>query len=166
MHRRYDVWSLACIILEVLVYILEEGAIAIQQFAEERRNEPVQGAFYTGNEAKKLKQCVEQRLARYKQQGTESSGHQIYLNSVLDLLGKMFSVDQRKRPSSAVVQSELERFGSGKFSMIYEGVSQEQKRLWVTGFPITKGFVELYWKEGSETKSFLDAYANPIGRSV
>ena len=160
MNRRYDVWSLACIILEVLVFILEKGTNALEQFEEERRKEPIQGAFYTGNEDKKLKQCVEQRLAKYKRQGTVSSGHQVYLNSVLDLLSKMFSVDQRKRPSSAVVQSELERFAKGKFSMILEGVSQEQKKEWLTNFPITKGFVELCWEEGSEAKSFLDAYAN------
>ena len=154
VHRRYDIWSLACIMLEVLVFILENGAEGVESFEKERREEPVQGAFYTGNDEKRLKQCVQKRLARYAAETLDTKANRIYLSELLDLLKKMFDVDQRSRPSSDIVHGELDRFAKG----IYGGtVSKRQKELWVVNNPIPTGFTELCWEGPTEVQSFLDA---------
>ncbi len=154
VHRRYDVWSLACIMLEVLVFILDKGTEGVESFEKERREEPLQGAFYTGNDEKRLKRCVQRRLAKYEAENLDAKANRIYLSELLDLMKKMFDVDQHSRPSSAFVHQELYSFANG----IYGGVvSKRQKDEWVEKNPIPGGFTELCWQGPTGVQSFLYA---------
>ena len=154
VHRRYDVWSLACIMTEVLVYIIESGSKALQAFEDQRQEESPKGAFYTGVDTKTLKDCVQRRLQKNGAEFILYDGDRFYLNRVLDLLLSMFEINQHNRPSSAIVCSELKRFTKG----IYSGVaSKKQKDAWQAKNPVPKGFIELCWQDPTGIQSFLDA---------
>ena len=154
VHRRYDVWSLACIMLEVLVFILENGTEGVESFEKDRREEPVPGAFYTGNDERRLKRCVQERLSLFEAESFDAKASQIYMGELLDLLRTMFSVDQHRRPSSATVYQMLDRFTKGIFGGV---VSKRQKESWVVKNPIPKGSTELCWEGDTGAQSFLDA---------
>lgn len=155
IHRSYDIWSLACIMLEVLVFILDEGTSGLESFEKQRREEPLQGTFYTGGTETKLKPSVQRLLDRYIKGDYQYKADQDYVGRVIDLLGKMFSINQRNRPTSSDVYADLDRFSKG----ILGGMaSTQQKELWLSKYPVPPGCMELGWCGPSkEVRSFLDA---------
>lgn len=97
-NRAYDVWSLACIMTEVIEYITQGGSAGFRSFRERRFKEdqssssfwkPRQGGGY------EVKPSVQATLSRFR------SFNDQYLNMVTDLLESMFSIDPLLRPPIA-----------------------------------------------------------------
>jgi serine/threonine protein kinase len=111
----YDVFSLACIMLEVLVYIFNDGSDGVLDFEDERRQAKRGLCFHDG---KHLHQCVIDMMSNLHGQDIPVSLRQAqmmqrrsYLDDTLDFLAKMFDSDPKQRPSSAKVVAEFERIG-------------------------------------------------------
>lgn len=89
--RAYDIWSLACVSVEIIAFIIE-GVGAADKFFKERQLEDAEGfgKFWTtgSNSAPMLKNCVQSRLNRYKSLGDK------YLNRVVKQIEDMFKVNE------------------------------------------------------------------------
>jgi serine/threonine protein kinase len=92
-NRAYDVWSLACIMTEVVEYITQGGAKGFKAFRERRLKEDCSSAAFWKVDKDKyvLRTSVQITLDR-------SRGQDQYLNMVIDLLENMFSIDPLQRP--------------------------------------------------------------------
>jgi len=110
----YDVWSLACIYTEVLVFILKGGSSTIKNFEDLRRLEKRDLCFHNGNYGdNSLKSCVRDTLEelRYsdKPEAATTLGYpRSYLFEIIDLVYEMFHGDPRMRLSSEQVVEKLE----------------------------------------------------------
>lgn len=104
-NRKYDIWSLACIMIEVVIY-LREGADAVNKFAEDLENddnlETRSQTFWKQDQGKYiLKKPVTSLLELMK--GSSDS----YLKQVETLLQKMLSIDTDSRPTMPEVCAAL-----------------------------------------------------------
>jgi serine/threonine protein kinase len=92
--RAYDVWSMACIMTEVIEYIMH-GSAGFKRFREQRFGEDrLSAAFWTGdsNGGYRLKSAVE--LVLYKFEESQDR----YLITVTNLIRTMFSIEPLQRP--------------------------------------------------------------------
>jgi serine/threonine protein kinase len=103
----YDVWSLACIMVEVLVFIFNEESAGIPEFEDARRNEEPDGrglCFHKGTRGNSsLKKCVRATLDKLKDplDAAATPGQPpSYLDDVVRLIDSMFIIDPKKRHSS------------------------------------------------------------------
>lgn len=144
IDRKYDVWSLACIMLEVLIFILDRGPEGVKEFEKRRRNEQVPGAFYSMTPVAQLKPCVQGMLCQYEGDASNAETGCHYLSNVVELLKQMFDIDHKNRPSSQTVHDRL--------SKIIE--VQVENEFHVSNMP---GEYELGWRGNSGLlHSFLD----------
>jgi serine/threonine protein kinase len=93
--RAYDVWSMACIMTEVIEYIMH-GSAGFGKFREQRFEEGrLSAAFWTkhDNGGYGLKNAVELVLCKFE----ETQDH--YLIMVTNLIRTMFSIDPLQRPT-------------------------------------------------------------------
>ncbi len=105
--RKYDVWSLACIMLEVIIFILDRGPEGVKEFEKRSRNEEVAGAFYSTIPVAQLKLCVKGMLCQYERDASNAETGCHYLSNVVELLKQMFNIDHKNRPSSQTVHDRL-----------------------------------------------------------
>lgn len=101
--REYDVWSLACVSVEVLAFIVD-GADAPERFSQERKQEDLHSYsnfWKTTSGVDVLKESVQRRLARYRQQGDE------YLTRVAEQVEKMFQVERSEPVTAKACHREL-----------------------------------------------------------
>uniref|UniRef100_A0A4E9ECU0 non-specific serine/threonine protein kinase n=1 Tax=Gibberella zeae TaxID=5518 RepID=A0A4E9ECU0_GIBZA len=107
----YDVWSLACIMVEVLVYVfdikeLQQKKTPIAQFHEAIRSSPLNECFY--DDARSVKRCVNETLTKIENFVLFDKAHQNYKASVITLLRDMFNRNPRRRLSSSQVAERLQ----------------------------------------------------------
>ncbi|KAL6718834.1 hypothetical protein ACLMJK_003068 [Lecanora helva] len=109
VKNKCDVWSYACITLEVLMYISElSGAEEVKRFEEVVDSEEPCCAFF-GSDSK-LKPCVEkalQDISGSAETGIEQRRQNDWATDVTELLRNMFNFNPELRPSSADVASSL-----------------------------------------------------------
>lgn len=106
LHLSYDTWSLACVLLEVLLFVTFKGPSSVKAFYRERFNEdrPNNNASFwtTGNDGKpKLRPSVEHKIQQLIQRGDPD------LARVAREISRMLSIDERDRP---VVSKSLKVF--------------------------------------------------------
>jgi len=103
--NKYDVWSFACIVLEVMIYLFEEnGKKQLVSFDQNLASELPRWSFY-GRESQ-LKLCVQQALDRiggHIQSGSEGPGYDAWALEIVQLLKEMFDFEPETRPSSTEV---------------------------------------------------------------
>ena len=103
--QAYDVWSMACVLTEIIEYVYRRnGCQAIEEFRERRTadNSNTHEAFWTpDNGGYKLRSSVEAILGEYKRATDQ------YLRQVADLLEKMFAVEELRRPSMVQCSQRL-----------------------------------------------------------
>jgi serine/threonine protein kinase len=110
---KYDIWSLGCVALEVLVHTCLGGMEAVEDFQDERRRDGPPGAFHTSQgKHSELQTCVQNQLDALKTGQTStyswSSPMQIYMHDLVNLLQKMLSIREDDRPDAPEVAGELE----------------------------------------------------------
>ncbi|KAI9744084.1 MAG: hypothetical protein M1818_002236 [Claussenomyces sp. TS43310] len=100
----YDVWSLACIMLEVLTYIFKDGPIGVENF---EKNRIIKGgrAFHDRNG--NLKGCVKSEIGSLRNLDVANDVSSSYLNGTLNILCRMLSIDPTQRPVSEQVVSQF-----------------------------------------------------------
>jgi len=144
----YDVWSLGCIMVEVLIHMLNQQSLEVfdRKLAEDQHV-----GFSTGTE---LKECVTSSLQNL-QDTVPDTAQEIYIVAVIELIRKMLSHDIKDRPFSWEVYEELERAeGSSKdLPMQLDGISRKVKQHQLRD---GTGFRELGWDNGGSVVSFAD----------
>jgi serine/threonine protein kinase len=97
-NRAYDVWSMACIMTEVIVYITQ-GAEGFRSFRKRRFDEEESCAAFwkkgSGEGSYELKVSVQETLNRFRK--TQDR----YLIMVTDLITSMFHINPLQRPPIA-----------------------------------------------------------------
>lgn len=94
--RAYDVWSTACIMTEVIEYIMGGGSRAYIFFRDRRIDEDKSSAAFwkvAPDGRYELKKIVQETLARFR------AYQDRYLDLVVNLLDTMFSIDPLLRPT-------------------------------------------------------------------
>ncbi len=108
IKNKYDVWSYACIVLEVMIFLFEEdGKEKREQFEIDLDNEPPGQAFYGD---RKLKHCVETAMGQvsgHAMVGSERPGYDAWGDGMAQLLRDMFCFKPEYRPSSSDVFERL-----------------------------------------------------------
>ena len=104
----YDIWSLACIIVECLNYILElEAGGSSQVLSDKLESEGSGQAFHhNGN----LKRCIDKLISDIRGKDavvTNSSGFDLWTFDVAGLLTSMFDCHPQRRPKSKEVFGRL-----------------------------------------------------------
>ncbi|KAH7198906.1 kinase-like domain-containing protein [Fusarium flagelliforme] len=144
----YDVWSLGCIMVEVLIHMLPLQTLEDfdQRLAEEQ---PV--GFFTGTE---LKQCVASFLQDLQAMFHDTPQGQ-YMVTVSELIGRMLSHDIKERPFSEEVFDELER---AKKEFVDPSKQRDRITPAVKAYNLLDGtgFKELGWDNGQSIVSFAD----------
>ncbi|XEU97478.1 hypothetical protein FSHL1_002764 [Fusarium sambucinum] len=144
----YDVWSLGCIMVEVLINIL--GPPTLEAFDQELAEEKNAG-FCTGTD---LKKCVTSSLQDLQAKFHDTpQGH--YMVTVAELILKMLSHDVKKRPYSWQVFDALQKAESGLNNPSEQRDSITPKVNAYT-IPDGAGFKELGWDNGQSIVSFAD----------
>ncbi|KAI6749334.1 hypothetical protein HG530_015173 [Fusarium avenaceum] len=99
----YDVWSLACIMIEVLIHLLDTQTL--DDFDKKLETEPV-GRFWIGNV---LKQGVMDSFEHFRQRFIHDTDQSQYMEDVIQLLHNMLVHDKHKRVHSQEVVQGLEK---------------------------------------------------------
>lgn len=165
----YDVWQLACIMTEVLIWMTEtvhhrdkdqpeERGHAIKTFRQEKRDEDGHDAFYTiaaqdGSRKTSLKEVVSEKLRSLQSGDTEDADVQDYMEKIVDILRGMFKIDPLQRYHSHKVLRRLE-----EANQRYETSRQRP------GDPVSqkireyapRDFHEVGWQDQTEIRSFLE----------
>jgi serine/threonine protein kinase len=145
----YDVWSLACIMIEVLIQLLDTQTLS--DFDEKLETEPV-GRFWTENE---LKSGVFDCLEDFQQKFIHDSDQSQYMKEIIQLLQKMLIHDRHKRAHSTEVVQRLEK-AETNFRDLRRGVDPVGLRVKRHENNQWKGFQELGWHNGSAIVPFSE----------
>lgn len=110
ISRPYDIWSLGCIFLEVILWAFavkggnkEEFAVA-RLVTESRSNVCTDSFWYTDGRGIKLKPAVVQRLKEIRY---ISEGWGVFYD-LAQLTARMLTINPMERPRAAVLRSDLE----------------------------------------------------------
>lgn len=166
----YDVWQLACIMTEVLIWItekdqyrekeqLEEKGQAIKRFRKEKRNEDGSDAFFTiktqpdGTRTRSLKEAVLEKLRSLQSGDMENVDMEEYMERIVGILRGMFRIDPLKRYHSYKVLRKLEEVNQKWVTSkqrpgdrVYQKIRDYSRR----------DFHEVGWQDEGEIRSFLE----------
>ena len=145
----YDVWSYSCIVLEVMLFLLEENRQAkLEQFEIDMTSEIPEWAFYT---AGKLKSCVDTALKQLEDRkiGSEGSPYEIWVKKTVEYLRKMFSIQPQARPSSTAVAEQFRVFHDEYTKEPSDELRRELDEFGEQEFP-KKTFDQVYWSTSEE----------------
>ena len=156
----YDVWSLACIMLEVLIFWLDTASPSpLAAFDAERNAEKPEGTFFTRTA---VKACVGAKIAALRASSVAAEPSSVsrnnYLESVFGLLLEMFCFAKKDRPFAGKVSDRLinarERYDNdrqGTGELLHDQIRKEM----IDG---GQGYREIGWWDGGRLRSFLDMY--------
>ncbi|CAF3495459.1 unnamed protein product [Fusarium graminearum] len=144
----YDVWSMGCIMVEVLIHMLHLQTLETfdQKLAEEQHI-----GFFTGSD---LKQCVDSFLKDLQEMFRNThQGH--YMVTLSELIRRMLSHDIKKRPFCWEVFDEL---GRAEKELMDPSTLRDRITPAVKAHNLSDGagFKELGWDNGQSIVSFAD----------
>jgi serine/threonine protein kinase len=164
----YDVWSLACIMLEAFVFIYRGGSSGIEAFESDRRAEERALSFHDGNGANaRLKTCVDRLLDEFRTLHIGFSDptprQQSYLGDVVDMLYGMFRSDPLCRISSEDVVTKLKEI---KIEHAHDDAPDDPILRRMNTTPTPPGFTEVGWSRAPKDPapvflSFYQMYGTP-----
>ncbi|KAG5793153.1 hypothetical protein H9Q69_007812 [Fusarium xylarioides] len=155
----YDVWSLGCIMVEVLIHLLgkdlqafDKALAGLHQTAKEPSGWK-QVRFF--EEPNKLRQCVTDSFKTFENEFQNDSAQNEYMKDVVRLLRNMLDHDKKNRAYSWKVTQKLD-----EARVKFEAIRTDGDSLVVAvdkhGFQDRKGFKELGWRNGPEIVSFSE----------
>ncbi|KAH7143770.1 kinase-like domain-containing protein [Dactylonectria macrodidyma] len=162
----YDVWSLACIMLEVLIFLLDQPlkrgteSSDLHEFDESLNKETPKLVFFGDLD---VKACVHQKIRFIEQKFLNTTPkdeiHDQYVIEMCKLLREMFSHNKSLRPHSGAVSKRLERAKT-----VYQDACRQRGDELRTSIKTKKfdagdisGFREIGWlDDDNKVASFLD----------
>ena len=158
VKNNYDVWSYACISLEVAIYIFEsDGVKSLERFEELSTKEPPGQAFH-GNG--KLKNCVVNamhRLCGDDIAATKRHDFASWAFGLTQLLNRMLSIEPIDRPSSREVVKELKELQGIYITGPDDIVKAALRNTTRQQYP-KKEYDEAQWQNKQSTTSFIDMF--------
>ncbi|KAI1033793.1 hypothetical protein LB503_011017 [Fusarium chuoi] len=155
----YDVWSLGCIMVEVLIHLLRKDLHAFDKALaglQETAKEPSgwkHGGFF--EEPNGLKQCVTDSFKVFESEFQNDSSQTAYMKDVVKLLRRMLDHDKKTRVYPSTVTQKLDE-AREKFEAIRTDGDSLVVAVDKQGFQDKKGFKELGWCNGPEIVSFSE----------
>lgn len=166
----YDVWQLACIMIEVLIWITgkdqyrekdqpDEKGYVIKTFRQEKKDEDGQDAFFTilaqpdGARTRSLKKVVSEKLRSLQSGDTEDADVEEYMERTVEILRGMFRIDPLKRYHSHKALKKLEEVND-KYVMSRQKPGDRVSQKIRDYSP--RDFHEVGWQDGGEIRSFLE----------
>ena len=141
VKNKCDVWSLACIILEVLVVLSGANGPELWKSFEQSMNEGQPGCAFFGNT--EFKSCVVEALKDVRRDP--------WRRDAVTLLEEMFNFDPNLRPPSELVAEKLQTLSDACAGTQTNGSKVEMRK------PVSEecnGFEEVYWHTADGDKSF------------
>ncbi|KAL7756827.1 hypothetical protein ACKLNR_013820 [Fusarium oxysporum f. sp. zingiberi] len=142
----YDVWSLGCIMVEVLIHLLDEDLNGFDS--------KLQGPFYI-KEPNGLKKCVTDSFRRFEQAFQHDSDQTEYMKDIVALLQNMLNYDKNNRAYSSTVTQKLDE-ARGNLEALRDGRNQLVVAVEKQGFKDWKGFRKVGWHKGTSIVSFSE----------
>lgn len=144
----YDVWSLGCIMVEVLIHMLDLQTL---EAFDQGLGEEEQAGFSTGTD---LKQCVNSSLEEIRHVSRDSA-ERCYMATITDLIRAMLRHDVKSRPYSWEVFDELREAETVLMDL---PIPRDQIHPAITQYVLENeiGFQELGWDDGHSIVSFAD----------
>ncbi|KAM6530408.1 hypothetical protein FALCPG4_008535 [Fusarium falciforme] len=112
---KYDVWSLACIMTEVLIYLLnrqtpgevptENPLVRFDRSLDQRTQSEFNGRFF---DQRGVKECVTTTIEAFRDRFSPESPASRYMSTIIDLLSGMFQYHNHERISSQDVVDKLD----------------------------------------------------------
>jgi serine/threonine protein kinase len=169
--QNYDVWALACIMLEVLIFV-KEGTIGLESFDSDREQAEPRVAFFDTNK-RNVKDCVRRKATSVLQASGNDMTYDSYLHRVEGLLlGRGLLVNQRQVPTAFAFDMN-QRITSKELSQQlqkanddYDEARRDEQDLSgvlvrkIRGRPVD-GYREIGWEREGIVHSFLTMYYYP-----
>ncbi|PNP84163.1 hypothetical protein FNYG_02851 [Fusarium nygamai] len=155
----YDVWSLGCIMVEVLIHLLGKDlhafdmALAGLKQTDEEPSVLKSGRFF--EEPNGLKQCVKDSFETFENEFRNDSAQAEYMKDVVSLLRHMLDDNKKTRAYSSTVTQKLDQ-ARAKFEAIHDNGDSLVVAVSKHGNQDRKGFKELGWRNGAEIVSFSE----------
>ena len=155
VRNKYDVWSYACIVLEIMIYLFEEeGKKKLKELEEQMDAESSGCAFHYNGKLKKSVEKAIQQAGGYATAGSDQSAYDAWASDMTSYIRIMFEFRPESRPSSTQVfdklsslQTEYEERPSDEIGL--EIMMNAQKE-----YPKDK-FDQVYWCTDSGNRSFI-----------
>ena len=158
VKNNYDIWSYACISVEILIFIFEnDGVKSLKRFEEEGDKEPPGQAFHSNG---KLKDCVVNamnRLCSDEFAATKRQSFAPWAFGLTQLLNRMFSIEPKNRPSSRDVVRDLKELQQTYITGPDDVVKAALRNTTRQEFPKNE-YDEAHWQNKQSTKSFIDMF--------
>jgi serine/threonine protein kinase len=165
----YDVWALACIVLEVLVF-LTGGTTELETFDREREQTHPGPSFFDSRNSD-IKDCVRQRVISVSSTSNNDETYKRYLQCLRELLlgddsqpkkdqnvqpASMLAFDKDNRLSSAEVTRRLHE--ADKAYRKARGEENDPLRADIRNLrlPDQKDFREVGWRKNNIVESFIN----------
>ncbi|KAF4475781.1 serine threonine kinase [Fusarium agapanthi] len=155
----YDVWSLGCIMVEVLIHLFGKDlhafdrALAGLQEIDKEPSVSKQGRFF--EKPNGLQPCVTDAFQMFENEFRNDSAQTEYMKDVISLLRHMLDQDKKNRAYSSTVTQKLDE-ARAKFEAIHTNGDSLVVAVDKHGFQDRKGFKELGWHNGAEIVSFSE----------
>ncbi|EQB45837.1 hypothetical protein CGLO_15233 [Colletotrichum gloeosporioides Cg-14] len=159
----YDVWSLGCIMVEIMTFILDPTpellSTGLQKLDSDRHGETLSVGFFKlsdDNEAV-LKNCVKDKLALLKHEPQSSLAKGNYNAQVIGVTEQMLCVDPMNRLSSSLVVEQLSAADEDYQKLKPEDALYQFMKSDEVEKPDDR-YGEVGWLDSGSIMSYLDLY--------
>lgn len=167
VRQNYDVWSLACIMLELLIYLGAEherkghGVEALKEFEKARGTEMPPLPFFADRVTKSLvSKKIQSIHAWLADPNSRGDAHGEYIDKLKSLLLRMFVFDMYERASSEEVVNTLQEAGD-QYSRSRSETDALHLRIRRDFQHEQRGYREVGWRHENDLVSFLTMYSGP-----
>jgi serine/threonine protein kinase len=158
--RPYDIWSLGCIFLEVLIWLFSSGSgkgladFATQRMLDEGESVGVTGAFWHMKEGRpKLRPSVKKQFEQLKMDAKDKS----QFLTLVNLTEKMLSPDSNRRPEAGQIRSRLEAMQQEALRFLSRG-KEESRNTEPMYYPATLHSQGRTVEDGQSSPADMDEY--------
>lgn len=158
VKNNYDVWSFACIVVEILIFIFDDdGTESLERFEKAMESEPPGQAFHG---VEKPKECVLNAMKRLCSDdivATKAHGFKPWAYDLTQLLTRMFHFEPEHRPSSRQVVEDLKRLQEDYTTEPEDAIKAALRQLIRQEYPQNE-YNEIRWGNQHSDYSFIQMF--------
>lgn len=155
VRNKYDIWSYACIVLEIMIYLFEEeGKKKLKEWEEQMNAESPGCAFHYNGKLKKSVENAIQQAGGHATACSDKSAYDAWASDVTSYIRMMFDFRPASRPSSTEVFDKLSSLQTEYEERPGDEIGQELMMNARQEYPKDK-FDQVYWCTDSGNRSFI-----------